>query len=57
MSAGESASVIRVYDRMSQNITVTSTCLPPSARPDVRSGLLRRRRRRELPEELALLIA
>ncbi len=37
MSAGDSASVIRVYERMSQNITLASTCLPPSASPDVMS--------------------
>ena len=38
VSAGDRVSVRFVNFRMSENITLASTCLPPSARPDVRSS-------------------
>src|SRR3546814_3993582 len=38
VSAGDRASVMLVNERMSENITLASTCLPPSARPVVNSS-------------------
>ena len=46
---------MRVNPRMSENITLASTCLPPSARPG-RQELLGHLGGRELPEQLALLV-